>query len=522
MVTNIHPGSIRVMVLRSLLKVRSLVLILGLILALTVSSFTTVIEVDYIGDIDDGLFSPASLAVSGGQLAVLEPFSRQLKVYTADGVRVELVDLDGLGSGLARLTDSRYLYCDRNRKTVSLVDVGNHAIEEFGSSTSGLLDPIDIVVKGQIVYVLDAENASILEMDESGQLHAEFRLVDSAGIEIPYASSFCLHNTGMRFYVVNQIDSEIWMFSVDGSYYGRFGSFGNRDGEITRAGEILCDSDGLIYVTDRYQNRVVVYDESGDFIGNIDLYGSQDALMATPTGIAIEGDGILYVASTEAASVQIFAVTKSASQTAAFQASQLMPIYGDTLDARNVVLVAQVTVHDSQISDFALEFGLYDAGDHSSPIQTALVSDGVQTQGNDPSAMVAEWRPDVRLQENSEYDWRVRALSEDATGEWTPFRRFLTHALPGSFRLEQNYPNPFNPETRISFSVPRAMRVRLEVINILGQSVTVLVDREMDAGRHDISWYGNNDDGSPAPSGIYFYRLAAEDYMVTKKMVLLR
>ncbi len=89
--------------------------------------------------------------------------------------------------------------------------------------------------------------------------------------------------------------------------------------------------------------------------------------------------------------------------------------------------------------------------------------------------------------------------------------------LPTEFALSQNYPNPFNPTTEIEFAVPRASKVRLEVFNILGQSVATLFDGQAPAGVHRVTF-----DASSNPSGIYFYRLAYNGGSVTKKMVFVK
>jgi 5-hydroxyisourate hydrolase-like protein (transthyretin family) len=90
--------------------------------------------------------------------------------------------------------------------------------------------------------------------------------------------------------------------------------------------------------------------------------------------------------------------------------------------------------------------------------------------------------------------------------------------LPECIRLEQNYPNPFNPTTQISFSLPEAGDVRLEVYNMLGQKVTTLVDEFMNAGRHTVTWTASSD----AASGVYLYHITAGDFAETKKMVLMK
>lgn len=88
--------------------------------------------------------------------------------------------------------------------------------------------------------------------------------------------------------------------------------------------------------------------------------------------------------------------------------------------------------------------------------------------------------------------------------------------------LGQNYPNPFNPVTQITFALMRPQHVRLTVYSVTGSRVITLVDNVMPAGRHTAIWNGQDDQNRAVPSGIYFYRLAAGDFVQTKKMVLLR
>ncbi|NMC44454.1 MAG: T9SS type A sorting domain-containing protein, partial [candidate division Zixibacteria bacterium] len=97
-----------------------------------------------------------------------------------------------------------------------------------------------------------------------------------------------------------------------------------------------------------------------------------------------------------------------------------------------------------------------------------------------------------------------------------------TPERPVRFALSQNYPNPFNPETKIAFTVPKASAVKIEVFNLLGQRVRLLVDQYYPAGSYVTSWNGTDDAGSMAATGVYFYRFTAGDVTETKKMVLLK
>jgi hypothetical protein len=89
--------------------------------------------------------------------------------------------------------------------------------------------------------------------------------------------------------------------------------------------------------------------------------------------------------------------------------------------------------------------------------------------------------------------------------------------VPQQFGLEENYPNPFNPSTTIRYELPKSSTVRLSVMNVLGQEVSVLVNERRDAGVHEVKF-----DGSNLASGVYIYRLWAGDFVATKRLLLLK
>jgi hypothetical protein len=116
----------------------------------------------------------------------------------------------------------------------------------------------------------------------------------------------------------------------------------------------------------------------------------------------------------------------------------------------------------------------------------------------------------------------------DGLSEITPgFQRgFISWGIVGAedaiptpivFSLRQNYPNPFNAATKIEFALPHPGPVRLEVFDLLGRRVAILVDGEYPAGVHAVTWNGGG-----APSGVYTYRLAAGGFSENRKMVLLK
>ena len=92
----------------------------------------------------------------------------------------------------------------------------------------------------------------------------------------------------------------------------------------------------------------------------------------------------------------------------------------------------------------------------------------------------------------------------------------------GKFALGPNYPNPFNPATTIQYALPQAAAVQLTVHNSLGQVVRTLVAEHQPAGHYAVRYDGRDDHGQPLSSGIYFYRLQADEVVAVEKMVLLR
>lgn len=94
--------------------------------------------------------------------------------------------------------------------------------------------------------------------------------------------------------------------------------------------------------------------------------------------------------------------------------------------------------------------------------------------------------------------------------------------IPDRFVLDQNYPNPFNSTTTISFSLPHRSRITLKIFDPLGRLVNTLVNSELPAGSFRYQWNGQNQFGSAAPTGVYFYQLIAGDFQATNKLILIK
>ena len=94
--------------------------------------------------------------------------------------------------------------------------------------------------------------------------------------------------------------------------------------------------------------------------------------------------------------------------------------------------------------------------------------------------------------------------------------------LPKTFALHDNYPNPFNPNTTIRFDLPSEADVSILVFNVLGQKIKTIEKSQMNPGYHSIIWNATNAQGSQVSAGMYFYQLRTNDFVKTKKMILLK
>ncbi len=131
------------------------------------------------------------------------------------------------------------------------------------------------------------------------------------------------------------------------------------------------------------------------------------------------------------------------------------------------------------------------------------------------------------LTASTTYYWHVSATDTGGTSAYSVAANYTTgtgidavsghDGIPNEFGLFQNYPNPFNPTTTISFDITRQSYVRLVVYDAVGREVRTLVDEAKPAGSYTVRF-----DASILPSGLYFYRLTANEHVSIKKMILLK
>ncbi|MEW5995339.1 MAG: T9SS type A sorting domain-containing protein [Candidatus Zixiibacteriota bacterium] len=94
--------------------------------------------------------------------------------------------------------------------------------------------------------------------------------------------------------------------------------------------------------------------------------------------------------------------------------------------------------------------------------------------------------------------------------------------VPVDFVVSHNYPNPFNPSTTIEYSLAAQADVRIDILDLLGRVVRVLVNEPMPAGAHTVVWDGKGIDGVTVATGVYFYRITTGEFTEVRKMILLK
>jgi hypothetical protein len=143
---------------------------------------------------------------------------------------------------------------------------------------------------------------------------------------------------------------------------------------------------------------------------------------------------------------------------------------------------------------FITQMPLPRAGTHSSELNGAIyVTGGSPTMTIQPTTTVQAYTPPL--------------VGVEDRGENNP----------EEFALHQNYPNPFNPTTTIKYQIPELSFVTLKIYDVLGSEIITLVNEEKSIGNYEVDW-----NASGLPSGIYFYKLQAGNFVETMKMLLLK
>jgi len=95
-------------------------------------------------------------------------------------------------------------------------------------------------------------------------------------------------------------------------------------------------------------------------------------------------------------------------------------------------------------------------------------------------------------------------------------------SIPGEFALHPNFPNPFNPTTMIAYDLPEQADVQLDIYDLMGRNINMVINQNQSAGRHFVTWNANDYLGNQVSAGVYLYRLQAGNKIFTRKMILMK
>lgn len=116
-----------------------------------------------------------------------------------------------------------------------------------------------------------------------------------------------------------------------------------------------------------------------------------------------------------------------------------------------------------------------------------------------------------------EYNYRLKQIDFNGNFEYFNLSSEVGIGIPSKYELSQNYPNPFNPSTRINYDLPADGKVSLQLFDMRGRNVAVIVNEVQTAGYYSVDFNGDN-----LSSGVYFYTISSGRFVATKKMILLK
>ncbi|MEI6091834.1 MAG: FlgD immunoglobulin-like domain containing protein [bacterium] len=130
---------------------------------------------------------------------------------------------------------------------------------------------------------------------------------------------------------------------------------------------------------------------------------------------------------------------------------------------------------------------------------------------------------DKKVNPSSTYQYQIRQIDNDGTVSCKATDIItVTYDNIGELTLNQNTPNPFSALTDISFSLPTNALAKLEIVDLLGNTVKVLNNSNLNAGKHSFRWDSKDEFGNDVNNGTYIYRLVVADQVRTAKMTLMK
>ena len=205
--------------------------------------------------------------------------------------------------------------------------------------------------------------------------------------------------------------------------------------------------------------------------------------------------------------------------------------WNEKLDSNNIGLVAKnnlipidtlkIIAENEKVS---VDIATYidSVGEHSFALGAVSEDDSVYFYSRDKLVLNGEFNGKVEFHNSGFATWQSAWPSISFSSDATLAVNEKSDILPKEFALHDNYPNPFNPTTTIRFDLPKATDVSILIFNVLGQKIKTIDMSQINPGYHSVVWNATNDYGSQVSAGMYFYQLRTNDFIKTKKMVLLK
>jgi hypothetical protein len=188
------------------------------------------------------------------------------------------------------------------------------------------------------------------------------------------------------------------------------------------------------------------------------------------------------------------------------------------------IIVEWETASELNNLGFTIQRRLAESSDQFEAISSYTTNPDLEGQVNSSTEKLYLFE-DTEVMADTTYEYRLIQQDLDGAQHYSGYTVSATalEKLPTVYSLDQNYPNPFNPQTTIGFELPKAAKVSIEVYDVLGRKVVDLVEKEAyEAGRWEVVWDGTNSQYIRVASGIYFYRITANEFTKVKKMMMMK
>src|ERR671924_648670 len=278
---------------------------------------------------DSRFNAPEGIALDQqGNVYVVDTDNDRIQKFSANGSFIGELGRHGVQNGTFKNPEGIALDQQSN---IYVVDTGNNRIEKFSSNFSGNFSanspngtylaewgkhgvepdsrfnaPEGIAVdrRGN-VYVVDTGNNRIQKFSANGSFIGKFGSFGTNDASFDAPEGIAVDRRG-NVYVVDTGNNRIQKFSANGSFIGKFGSFGTNDASFDAPEGIAVDRRGNVYVVDTGNSRIQKFSANGSFIGKFGSFGTNDASFDAPEGIALDQQGNVYVVDTGNNRIQKF------------------------------------------------------------------------------------------------------------------------------------------------------------------------------------------------------------------------